>query len=92
MAADELLLPTKQETQLELILITLRNLIEEIKLFNASLSEKRRRAMNAALTAALPDILTFFQKFIHAQYQRYLQASMFLNSFVSLSLSLSQSD
>jgi hypothetical protein len=62
-----------QDTQLELILITLRDLVEEIRVYNDRLDDKRRRAMNVSLTASLPDIMAFFKKFIELQYQLYIQ-------------------
>jgi hypothetical protein len=56
-----------------LILITLRDLVEEIRVYNDHLSDKRRRAMNVALTNALQDIMAFFKKFIEMQYQLFMQ-------------------
>lgn len=56
-----------------MILITLRDLVEEIRVYNDHLSDKRRRAMNVALTNALQDIMAFFKKFIEMQYQLFMQ-------------------
>ena len=42
-------------------------------MYNDQLSDKRRRAMNVALTNALQDIMAFFKKFIEMQYQLFMQ-------------------
>jgi len=56
-------------------LITLRSLPEEIQVFNSRIKEKRRNALIAAIRQALPDIFTFFNRFIEVQFTLYKQAA-----------------
>ncbi|KAL6061978.1 hypothetical protein QOT17_012547 [Balamuthia mandrillaris] len=62
------------DVQLELILIALRNLCDEIHLFDLRLTDKRKHALAKGLKDALPDVLTFFNKFLETQFTVYKQA------------------
>jgi len=63
----------KQNTQLELILITLKQLSDEIFIFSDENSKKRQKNLVFALKKEIKDILQFLKLFLEKEYLEFLR-------------------
>jgi hypothetical protein len=63
-----------QDTQAELVLLVIRTLAEEVRVFHEDLPDKRRKDLQLGVNASLPVISEFLYRLMSAKFAIYKQS------------------